>query len=426
MLQSVLSGKAQEAYSSLTVEDSSSYNKIKAAVLKAYERVPKANRQCFRSWERKKGQTYAECTRDMSTHYRRWLTALQVTTFDELCDLMILEQFKNSLPERIATYITERKMNTAAEAAVSADEYVLLHKGSYRERSMARDVGERGHCFDAVPFDMTRSKRIGHFKPELNASANFENGNTCNYSHKKGHWKADCAVLKAKTRGVKAIVRPVAFAAPVKVCVSELLTPHTCESQVLEAYAPFIRGGSVSLVGSDVEVPIKILRATGVYSSYIVDSVGQEGRPGRSPQFATDRERDTRAPPGRRTADQCGVTEVREWGYLETGDLQKRLWAGFYFFIIIHFVYIIDLICGFLTLLKPDFKRTCVFRSPRLTILGGVVLHCNFKFLFFILALTDTWKIVSVLMVLSICLVNSEPELFCRENVTSLPGMYHL
>ena len=65
MLQSVLSGEAHEAYSSLTVEDSSTYNKIKAAVLKAYELVPEAHRQPFRSWEKKNGQTYAEFARDL-------------------------------------------------------------------------------------------------------------------------------------------------------------------------------------------------------------------------------------------------------------------------------------------------------------------------------------------------------------------------
>ena len=43
---------------------------------------------------------------------------------------------------------------------------------------MARDgVGARGHCFDAIPFDMMRSKRIGHFNPENKASANFDSGN---------------------------------------------------------------------------------------------------------------------------------------------------------------------------------------------------------------------------------------------------------
>ena len=50
------------------------------------------------------------------------------------------------------TYITKQKITTAVEAAVSADEYVLLHESSFIERSMACDVGAGGHCFDACPF----------------------------------------------------------------------------------------------------------------------------------------------------------------------------------------------------------------------------------------------------------------------------------
>ena len=76
MLQSVLSGKVQEAYSSLTVEDSSSYNKIKAAVLKAYEFVPEAYRRRFRSWEKKNGQTYAEFASDLSAQYKRMVKGI--------------------------------------------------------------------------------------------------------------------------------------------------------------------------------------------------------------------------------------------------------------------------------------------------------------------------------------------------------------
>ena len=57
---------------------------------------------------------------------------------------MILEQFKNTLPGRIAMYITERQVTTAVDAAVSADEYVLLHKSSFGESAAVRnDFGWR-------------------------------------------------------------------------------------------------------------------------------------------------------------------------------------------------------------------------------------------------------------------------------------------
>lgn len=51
-------------------------------------------------------------------------------------------------------------------------------------------------------------------------------------------------------------------------CHSEVVTSHACKLDVLRAYAPFY--GSVSFVGSDVRILIKILRDTG---AYIVDSV---------------------------------------------------------------------------------------------------------------------------------------------------------
>ncbi len=45
LLQCVLVGKAQEAYFSLSVEESLDYEQVKAAILRIYELVPEAYRQ---------------------------------------------------------------------------------------------------------------------------------------------------------------------------------------------------------------------------------------------------------------------------------------------------------------------------------------------------------------------------------------------
>ena len=58
MLQAVLTGKAQVAYSSMSAEESASYDKVKQAILKAYELVPGAYRQKFRDLRKIQGQTY--------------------------------------------------------------------------------------------------------------------------------------------------------------------------------------------------------------------------------------------------------------------------------------------------------------------------------------------------------------------------------
>lgn len=51
-------GRAQEAFSALSIADDEDYMKIKSAVLKAYERVPEAYRQQFRKLRKADGQTY--------------------------------------------------------------------------------------------------------------------------------------------------------------------------------------------------------------------------------------------------------------------------------------------------------------------------------------------------------------------------------
>ncbi len=63
MLPCVFTGKAQEAYSSMSVVDCKVYAKVKTAVLKAYELVAEAYRQKFRGWRKTGKQTRGICKR---------------------------------------------------------------------------------------------------------------------------------------------------------------------------------------------------------------------------------------------------------------------------------------------------------------------------------------------------------------------------
>uniref|UniRef100_A0A3B5B1E3 SCAN box domain-containing protein n=1 Tax=Stegastes partitus TaxID=144197 RepID=A0A3B5B1E3_9TELE len=213
LLQCVLTGKAQEAYSCLSIDDSFVYKKIKSAVLKAYELVPEAYRQRFRSWDKTPAQTYVEYVRDLQTHFKRWITALNISTFDDLCELIVLEQFKNVLPDRIATYINERDVTTAADAAVSADEFVLIHRDRFGERSMPpADAGWRARGAAA---EVRHSGTLGQFGSDTKKPGQFKFSTSCNYCHERGHWKADCPVLQFRNQEGKPVVKPAALAVPV-------------------------------------------------------------------------------------------------------------------------------------------------------------------------------------------------------------------
>lgn len=67
-------------------------------------------------------QTHLEFVRDLRKHFNRWCTAVDINTLEDLIHLIVLEQFKNSVPSRIATYISEHNVKTPEEAAVLADD----------------------------------------------------------------------------------------------------------------------------------------------------------------------------------------------------------------------------------------------------------------------------------------------------------------
>ena len=64
LLQSILVGKAQEIYGSLSVEQSSNYEHVKEAILKAYKLVPEAYRQKFGNYLKYDSKTHVEFARE--------------------------------------------------------------------------------------------------------------------------------------------------------------------------------------------------------------------------------------------------------------------------------------------------------------------------------------------------------------------------
>ena len=133
-----------------------------------------------------------EFVRDLTAHFGRWCAVSEVDTFEKLCNLVILEQFKNSVPKNVATYITENKVGTPGQAAVLADEYVLIHKSNFNALGSDNVCRESyGHQKDASDY---------YAKSEHGMRERQAEGRTCNYCKGSGHWKSECPVLKSKSK----------------------------------------------------------------------------------------------------------------------------------------------------------------------------------------------------------------------------------
>lgn len=64
--------------------------------------------------------TYIEFVREKVILFDRWLNSQSITTFEGLRDLIIIEDFKNSLSKNVATFVGERKDLTPSSVAVLA------------------------------------------------------------------------------------------------------------------------------------------------------------------------------------------------------------------------------------------------------------------------------------------------------------------
>lgn len=166
------------------------YAKVKSAVLKAYELVPEAYRQKFRTWVKGDKQTNVEFARDLLCHFNRWCSAVDVASFDDLRELIVLEQFKNSIPQCIATYVTEQKATTVLKAAELADDFALTHMGGFGD-ACSGDARCRASGYGNLRYG-NQFSTAGPSHAFKNLRSKDDGSRVCNYCQEHGHWKDQC------------------------------------------------------------------------------------------------------------------------------------------------------------------------------------------------------------------------------------------
>lgn len=146
-------------------------------MLRAYELVPEAYRQKFHKLKKRDDLTFCEFGREKEALFDRWCQSSNVHNFDDLRDLILLEEFKNCLPDKICTYLNEQKVKTVADAAILAEEYVLTHKnGEHGAQSFKSFVSQQKPSFQGE---------------EKSKEAINSKGNACFYCKKPGHTKTN-------------------------------------------------------------------------------------------------------------------------------------------------------------------------------------------------------------------------------------------
>lgn len=138
-----------------------------------------AYRQCFGSLRKPPTQTFLEFAREKGILFDSWSQASGVVDFKSLCELILLEEFKNCVPEQTVMYLNEQKVATLQEAAVLAEEFALTHKAVFNKA------------------ESSFGRRAVKTSP-LRGLSGVKMDRQCFYCHKLGHIVSDCLALKCK------------------------------------------------------------------------------------------------------------------------------------------------------------------------------------------------------------------------------------
>ena len=145
LIQSRLIAKAQKVAVSLKDDLSSDFISVKEIILKAYKLVPEAYRQKFRELKKFSNQTYVEFARMKEQLFADWLQSKNVSTFDGLQELVLVEEFKSCVSRDMKLHLEELKLGSLHENAIAADEYTLLHRMYENTYGKWRSPGKQGN-----------------------------------------------------------------------------------------------------------------------------------------------------------------------------------------------------------------------------------------------------------------------------------------
>ncbi|PIK62099.1 hypothetical protein BSL78_00982 [Apostichopus japonicus] len=292
LIQTSFTGKAQQIYSSLSLDECADYEHVKKCILNGYELVPEAYRQKFRSLRKLDSQSHIEFARCKSTLFERWCSSLNVTSIDQLQQLILLEEFKRCIPPEIKIFLDEHKVSKLDDAAAKADEFALTHKHKFTQnkpRQFKNDIKGAKVTQHYIPnssesssSDSTRFK----IKSESLGSHSDPNSPTCAYCRKKGHLLGDCLKLARKKQLEQSsnalAVRQRHTASANAENISNIVPNrksngyhHTSTGPISEEYKPFVSDGLISISDGSTKstVKIKMLRDTGANLTLILSGM---------------------------------------------------------------------------------------------------------------------------------------------------------
>lgn len=238
LLKPKLTSKALTVYGG--IQNNTDYVSVKEAILASYAITTEGYRQSFRSLNKLSQQTFTEFATEKLTILQRWLKSAGVATFDQLVNLIALEEFKRKIPYSIMAHITEKDETDLLKAAKMADVFSLLRPGG----------GEKKTSFPV-------RSGTGVVKDDKAVDVRPKSGLVCHFCKKTGYVIQNCPDPRCKVAKRQCSPKPMASLNSVQ----PLPQP--------DPFYPFRSFGEVSLDVGRPGYPVRIIRDTAAAKSII-------------------------------------------------------------------------------------------------------------------------------------------------------------
>uniref|UniRef100_A0A803TIC3 SCAN box domain-containing protein n=1 Tax=Anolis carolinensis TaxID=28377 RepID=A0A803TIC3_ANOCA len=199
-LRPQICGKLLEIYGNVPEESHRDYNFFKKQVQQKLQLTPEFYRLKFRSLRKEKHQSFSEVASKQAQLFDSWLRTSEVETFQQLRELIKLEQLFQLVPSDYRWLVQDRKPSTADEAAAMTDQVITLREGFKKDEGLVERRQNRPPFYNYQTHtqykktpaientDYRRPEVINQTKPEVKAR--------CYQCGKSDNLKYQCPLLR--------------------------------------------------------------------------------------------------------------------------------------------------------------------------------------------------------------------------------------
>uniref|UniRef100_A0A803TYJ0 CCHC-type domain-containing protein n=1 Tax=Anolis carolinensis TaxID=28377 RepID=A0A803TYJ0_ANOCA len=219
-LKTLISGELTQVFADMRDDEVMDYRLFKERVKIRFGITPEQSRRNFREIKRKPGETYVQLGARLDKALDQWIEGSKAKTFQQLRQLIALEQFYKMVPMEMRWYIKDKKIESVAQVSVVLDELEtdyqmrnmnVSYKRTYEEKrenyrnknivkgeNSSQTVWKNRNSDERDEIIQTYEKPKSYYRKDVPSNSNERI--VCYYCQEQGHVRAKCPKLNPGKR----------------------------------------------------------------------------------------------------------------------------------------------------------------------------------------------------------------------------------